>query len=288
MRVIDAFDVPVRFAAVSPDGRFLAAAGGYEVGAWNWVSGEVVAEVTCPAAIGSVAFTADGNWVVFAYRGGLFRLATTSGARPEQVSDFPFAGGVAISPDGKTLVATAAGSRHREHLYRWELPAWRAALGFDFWSPFRRLAFSPNGEYLAGIDADTFELRIAVTGGLNGRQRIRYVGDVFFAFPRDSQSVVFGWETDLHIMETQNGQLLKRVPSPGPAFTDAAFLGSGRLLATVDGTPVLRVWSAETWEVLREYDWSAGGLTCVNASADGLAAVCGTEHGKLVVFDVDE
>jgi len=34
---------------------------------------------------------------------------------------------------------------------------------------------------------------------------------------------------------------------------------------------VMRVWSAESWEVVRGYDWGAGGLTCVTATADGLA-----------------
>ena len=56
----------------------------------------------------------------------------------------------------------------------------------------------------------------------------------------------------------------------------------------MDRTPVMSVWSAESWEVLRGYDWAAGGLTCVTATADGLAGVCGTDSGKLVVFDVDE
>ena len=34
--------------------------------------------------------------------------------------------------------------------------------------------------------------------------------------------------------------------------------------------------------------WGAGGLTCVVPTADGLAGVCGTDAGTLVVFDVDD
>ena len=117
---------------------------------------------------------------------------------------------------------------------------------------------------------------------------VHYLGDGFFAFPRDSQTVVFGWETDLHVMETRAGNVVRRVVSPGAAFADAAFLGSGRHLATVDGTGVMRVWSADSWEVVRGYDWGAGGLTCVVPTADGLAGVCGTDAGTLVVFDVDD
>jgi WD40 repeat protein len=288
MRVIDAFDEPVRAVAVSPDGRFLAAASPDQIAVFDWYTGMRLEDLSAPR-LGQMTFAPSG--LLFfrdESRLAFHSLRQVRGMSPRTVESGSFSGGVAVSPDGKTLVATRAGRRQEVPLERWEFPAWRPATGFDFWSPFRRLAFSPNGEYLAGIDTDTFELRIAISGGLNGRHRVRYVGDGFFAFARDSQSVIFGWETDLHIMETRNGVVQRRVASPGASFADIAFLGSGRQLATVDGTPILRVWSADTWEVMRGYDWNAGGLTCVTATADGLAGVCGTDSGKLVVFDVDE
>jgi WD40 repeat protein len=288
MRVIEVFDEPVRAAAVSPDGRFLAVAGGFEVALLEWPSGEGIVRVKCPSPIGQLAFTPDGSWLVFAYSGGLFRLPTSGPDGASPVSRASFAAGIAIAPDGRTLAAALAGRRQHTSLSRWELPAWRPAIGFDFWSPFTRLAFSPNGEFLAGIDSDTFELRISVTGGLNGRRFIRYLGDGFLAFSRDSQAVVFGWETELHVMETRAGAVVHRMMSPGQAFSDATFLGSGRTMATVDGTELLRFWSAESWQVVREYDWGAGGLTCLAATAAGRAGVCGTDAGQVVVFDVDE
>lgn len=289
MRVIEAFDEsePVRTAAVSPDGRFLAAASAYGIAVIEWPSGEVVTRASAYRAVTQLAFTADGNWLVFAHSGGLVRLVTFESPVPGIISKAAFSGGVAVSPDGKTAVATRAGSQQQVALERWELPSWRPLTGFDFWSPFRRLAFSPNGEFLAGINAVTFELRIAVTGGLNGRHQIPYVGDGFFAFGCDSREVVFGWETDLQGMETRAGGVRRRAASPDRAFLDAAFTGR-RHLATVDGSAVMRVWSSESWEVVGGYDWGAGGLTCVAATADGLAGVCGTDTGKLVVFDVDE
>jgi hypothetical protein len=165
----------------------------------------------------------------------------------------------------------------------------RSALGFDCWSPFVRLAFSPNGEFLAGIDSDSFELRIAVTGGLNGRHRLAgWAHTLFLAFARDSQTVVFGRDTEYFVMETRGGAVVRRRSVPGNAIADAAFLGSGRPLASVDGTSTMRLWSTESWEVEREYDWQSGGLTCLAATADGLTGVCGTDAGRIVVFDVDE
>lgn len=286
MRVIEAFDGgPVRTVAVSPDGRFLAAGAPDALAVFDWVTGERLTKRFPAPGLGQFAFPKP-NGLVYASQHGLCQLAfMVSSLALTQAGRF--SGGLAVSPDGKTVVATRAGSRRQVALDRWELPSWRPLTGFDFWSPFRRLAFSPNGEFIAGIGTNTFELRIAVTGGLNGRHEIPYVGDGFFSFRRDSQEVVFGWETDLHGMETRAGGRQRRATSPDRAFLGAAFLGD-RHLATVDGSPAVRVWSAETWEVVRTYDWHAGGLTCVAASPDGLAGVCGTDDGKLVVFDVDE
>lgn len=288
MRVIDGFEQAVRTASVSPDGRFLAAAAGFTVAVWDWQTGAEVLHAGCSHPVGQLAFTADGGTVVFATGAGLARLAVAREPAPRQLHAGSFSGGIAISPDGKTLVATRAGYRQQARLEKWDLPTWRPATGFDFWSPFRRLAFSPNGEFLAGIDNDSFELRFAVSGGQNGRYRVRYVGEGFFAFPRDSRSVAFGWETDLHVMETRNGGTQRRITSPDRAFADAAFLGNGGQLATVDGSPLMRVWSANSWSQVRGYDWGVGGLTCVTVTADGLTGVCGSDTGKLVVFDVDE
>lgn len=288
MRVIEVFEGPVRAVAVSPNGKYLGAASAHEIVLLDWLSGEAIVRLGHTEPIEQLAFTPDGTSVAFAHSGGLFHLELSRRHGPFRFSREAYAGGVAISPDGRTLAAAMAGRRQQVQLDRWELTAWRPATGFDFWSPFQRLSFSPNGEFLAGIDTDTFELRIAVTGGLNGRHRVRYVGDGFFAFARDSQSVVFGWESELHVMETRAGAIVRRVVSPAEAFVDAAFVGSGHILATVDGTSAIRLWSSDTWEVLREYDWNSGGLTSVIATTDGLAGVCGTDAGQLLVFDVDE
>ncbi|MBA4191260.1 MAG: hypothetical protein C0467_25035 [Planctomycetaceae bacterium] len=289
MRVIDAFDAPVRTLAVSPDGRFLAAATATELATWNWISGEELNRKPTRGSVAQLAFGPDSGWLARVCRRDEFELTHPETGR--RVHSFPglFSGGVAVAPDGRTLVATRTGSQQRVKLEQWELPGWREKTGFDFWSPFSRLAFSPNGEFLAGIDTNLFELRIAVTGGLNGQHRIRYVGEGFFSFSRDSQTVVFGWETDLHIMETSNGNKPRWVTCPdNRMFLDVAFVGSGRHFATVDGSPLMRMWSAESWQIVRGYDWGFGDLTCVASSADGLAGVCGTKTGKLVVFDVDE
>lgn len=289
MRVIDAFDEPVRAVAVSPDGRFMAATTRHNLYAWDWVTGERVYDFRSVREFDTSAQPAfAGGTLLFTHTGWL-NAVELPGGQFRSVAPGRFSGAVAVSPDGKRVAATRAG-RDGEKLEEWEFPAFRAKSGFDFWPPFDRLAFSPSGEFLAGINLGRFELRIAISGGKNGWQGARGWGHgAYLTFARDSRTVVYGWDTEFHVMETHNGSVSKRVRASGDElFLDAAFLGGGRLLAVADGTPELRVWSAESWEVIRGYDWGAGGVRCATATADGLAGVCGTETGKLVVFDVDE
>ena len=274
MRVIQAFDEPVRAIAVSPDGRFLAASAGFVIRVFDWVSGESKTPFGCPVPINQLAFSADGKWLAIAYTNGLYRLNTTGEPSPIRCGAGPFSGAIAIAPDGRTLVATWAAHRRREYLERWELPGWREVTGFDFWSPFQRLEFSPNGEFLAGVNGDTFELRISVTGGLNGRDRMRRGGDGFIAFARDSQRVVFGWETELRVMETRAGAVIKHVTSPAEAFADAVFVGSATRSRPWMAPARCGPGAGDVGSRSR-YDWNAGGLTCVTATVDSLTASAG-------------
>ncbi|MCE9566272.1 MAG: WD40 repeat domain-containing protein [Planctomycetes bacterium] len=286
--MIDAFDEPVLTMAVSPDGRLLAAATARELAIWDWLSGEELNRRAFYGTLGQLAFGPTSEWLACGFQRGMFEIINPrDGTR---IHGFPgtFSGGVAVSPNAKEIVATQIGRQGQVELELWELPGWRRKRGYDGASPFTRLAFSPDGEHIAGITVSSFELRYAASGGINHRQGVNYVGEGFFSFSQDSQTVVFGWESTLHVMETRNGNVSRRVMYQEPAMlVDVAFLGS-RQFATVDGSPLMRMWSAESWKVVHGFDWNSGGLTCVIPSADGLAGICGTKTGKLVVFDVDD
>jgi WD40 repeat protein len=155
--------------------------------------------------------------------------------------------------------------------------------------PFSRLAVSPNGEYVAGVNAQIGELRFAVSGGLQARAWGKRRGRCqFVSFSPDSRVLACGWDHELHVLDTQSGRHARRAVESGPVpFRDGAFTGTGWHFGTVDESGVLKLWDAERWEVDRAYDWQAGPLTCVAFTADGLAGVCGTAGGHLVLFDLD-
>ncbi len=287
MRVIEADLGEVRAVAVSPDGRFVAASDEKTFGTFHWATGKPVPEARRSGASEQVAFAPTSAWSARVSRGQL----CLEPVAPLAGLFAPLAGGVAVSPNGKTLVATTAGSGNQAKLERWTLPALRPFIGFDGWQPFTRLGFSPNGEFLAGIHTFGFELRFAASGGIDYRHRMRkdrrFTAPGFVSFDRDSSTCAFGWADEFHLLDISTG-----TSKPGPRveaqFRDAAFLPSGQHFATIGDDGRLKLWNPQTWVVVREYDWECGALTCLAFTADGSAGVCGTADGKLVQFDVDE
>lgn len=291
MRVIEADLGEVCAVAVAPGGRFVAAAGAERFEVFHWATGEPVPGTRALGTRPQVAFAPHGEWVACVPSGRLLQCGIDTPARPLGAAARRFAGGVAVSPDGKVFVAAADGAANRAKLERWSLPALRPISGFDDWRPFSRLAFSPDGEFLAGIWGDGFELRFAVSGGIDYRHRMTtrhaLTAPGFVSFDRASGTCAFGWGGEFHVLDIATGtsRPVRRVPA---WYRDAAFLPSGGHFATVDDGGRLKLWDPQTWAVAREYDWGCGALTALAFTADGAAGVCGTADGRLVQFDVDE
>ncbi len=296
MRIIDVCDAAVAAVAVAPDGRFVAASGADSgCAVYDWASGNPVRRLPLGVGCDQFAFV-PGDRVAYVHRGAL-RIDRLDDTPVPPQPEGEFAGGVAVSPDGKRLVATRTGPANQAKLACWGLPAVRPTTGFDYWSPLRKLAFSPDGQFLAGIWQYAFELRFAASGGLDVQNQSRATwrrgraaaGDPvgFVSFTRDSGTCAFGWDGEVRVLDIATGtsKEVRRVDAP---FRDAAFTGSGRHLATVEGTGRLKLWDVKAWQVAREYDWECGPLTCLAFTADGTAGVCGTADGRLVQFDVDE
>jgi WD40 repeat protein len=294
MRVIDAFDQGVQAIAVSPDGRFLAAASPDVLTLWDWSGGDCW-RAKHPNSL-QLAFSSDGTWLA-AGNYGYLRVFPTDGRLSTRLEsprrDALLAGGVSFAPTGKYLVASRdrypGGPPDGGGLLRWQVPTWKQELGFDHdWPAFPRLASSPNGEYVAGINNRVCEVRFAVSGGIQCRVRNRERGGQgYLTFSPDSQMAVCGWEAELHVVELIGGKVTRVVRTSGPPFRDVAYTGNGQHVGTVDSNGQLRLWETTEWREVRAFDWAAGPLTSLAFTTDGLTGVCGTVRGQLILFDLD-
>ena len=189
MRLIEVSDEPVVAVAVSHDGRLLAASTGPSVVVFEWGSGQRVLNARQRDAR-QLAFSPDGNWL--AACGGdqlvLWRTADGVPIQPPRPPRYKLADGVGFSPDGKHLFACRLTQlATEERLERWSMPDAKLVAGFDYCPAFPRLAFSPDGQYIGGVSDRRYELRIAVTGGLNARLLMHgEVASAFTAFSPDS------------------------------------------------------------------------------------------------------
>jgi WD40 repeat protein len=300
MRVLTVGD-SVRALAVSAGGVLAVGTGGGRRVLFDWASGAPALDaLDAPAE--QFAFDPAGTWLAHVQPAAVYFDAVGAeheGTEPPDLSG-TFAGGIAISPDGKTFVAAHAGTARNARLSRWSVPGFRPESGFEFWSPFRRLAFSPNGQFLAGANEGEFELRFAVSGGLDYRASSRTVplirrgalqpplpGTAFVSFTRDSSTCAFGWSGEIRVLDISTGtsREVKRLEVP---FRAAGFSGSGHTFVTADWDGLVKVWDARDWAVRRTLDWRCGPLTALAFTPDGTAAAVGSDDGRVVLFDLDD
>jgi WD40 repeat protein len=300
MRVLTIGD-SVRALAVSAGGALAVGTGTGRLVLFDWASGaQLLSALGAP--IEQFAFGPGGTWIAHVRPGGIYFDAVGAeheGAEPPDLSG-RFAGGIALAADGKTLVAAHEGWSRNARLSRWAVPGFRPQSGFEFWSPFRRLAFSPNGQFLAGANEGEFELRFAVSGGLDFRASSRTVpevrrgalqpplpGTAFVSFSRDSARCAFGWSGEMRVLDISTGtsREVRRLQVP---FRAAGFSGSGHTFVTAAWDGLVQVWDARDWAVRRTFDWRCGPLTALAFTPDGTAAAVGSDDGRVVLFDLDD
>jgi WD40 repeat protein len=325
MRAIDTgFDAAVWSAAVSPDGRWLAAHPGRRdvpISVWDLYD-PTAPPIEIPSGrTGQIAFSPDGRYFA---RCGAYQ--TTEGV---MVRPFPGNGKprrafpklevrpFAFTPDGRELFGL---DRSRPH--RWDLATWSAApLQLDDCpDPTLReevgLAFSPNGTRLAITIPQLVDRRAQVvlgrwdypTGKLIGLEEVNAESSPALVFSPDGATIACQLRDGVLILDAETGRernqvrpKLAQMP-PGtrlPAVSPPAFTPDGRLLALggYDGT--VRFYDTTTWAEHRVYDWVPAlgdhrhypaeygrPVTRVLFTADGTRAIA-AYHFQLFVWDLD-
>lgn len=303
MRILDGHSGPVLAVAYGPDGALLASAGwDGTVRLWSPLAGREVKRLqTANDHALALAFAPDGRRLAVGYRnehvapsefGNLAFVPLTDAAETVDPGDTWFAHpfstmGVAVSPDGSTLVT--CGQPPQIRVWDWAERRVRFALNPEPSSP-RAVTFSRNGLALAAA--------VAAPGGLlvwdldRSEPRIRRLG-----FPDDGvRCVAYAPNGRNVVAGTDSGRLIrwrpggghdpKRVPAHPGGTHSVAYAPDGRFLITAGGDGLVKLWDPRRLTVVRTFDWGIGEVFCVAVAPDGLTAAAGGD-GPVLVWDVE-
>ncbi len=210
--------------AVSPDGRYVAAADKYEVSLWDVGSRRQIASLAMPKESplsDDMAFHPRGRILaapandIHAIR--LWNLETMEPMAPVLPFTPRFAHGVAFSPDGRRL-AIAAGQRYGDgipgEVRIWDTSNWQLRFtltGVRDW--LTRVKFSPDGKWVAASGASGF---VKVWEAATGREVFELPG---------LRGIVFG----------------------------LCFSPDGKILAGADSWGMIRFWEVGSWKELQAW-----------------------------------
>jgi WD40 repeat protein/serine/threonine protein kinase len=286
-------------AALSPDGRFLAAISGPTLKLLDYTSGREVKALNLPSPnqeFSALAFSpADTN--VLATTSGqtltLWNLATLQTTASLTLSNYVDA--LAFSPDGKQLAAaTISDSSLGQRTHMLEL--WNLETRSPVWQRESRglagaIAFSPDGRSFIsrGTATENGVLVWDVDSGTPSFFPPEHKGIVTVCeFSTDGRTLVTG-STDSTIVfwEPLERKALGRIVHPGGQISALKLSADRRLLLTGGFDATVRLWDVDRGQQKRIYRGHQGPITSVFFSPDELSVISSSEDGTVKVWDLD-
>jgi WD40 repeat protein len=287
------FEAPFAF---SPDSKTLAFVQFGELRLWDVVGGKEALTFRPGrdddrGSYFSMAFSPDGRMLATGGQHAVRFWETVSGKELRQFQ-IPTGGSQALaySPDGTKVVS--GGSDRTVNI-------WDAATGKDLHlfqghhGTCSRVAFSPDARILASADSGSVKLWDATTGRglrpLPGDPEPDYPG--YFAFSRDGRTLASKtWRGPLRLWQVATGKALAQFPldqlSQPPVM---AFSPDGRVLATPTlgrTNNTIDLWGSATGKKIRRLEGDAAGITALAYSPTGRLLASGSQHSRVILFDV--
>jgi WD40 repeat protein/DNA-binding SARP family transcriptional activator len=248
------------------------------------------------APVEEVSFSRDGTRLVTGSDDGTARIwdVTLEGARASLLlpgTSPVFSGGVALSPDGRRLVAPS----HPGHPVR----VWDTAIGKPLLAlrsnrgPAQRVSVSPDGTRIATTNTSVLQVWDAKSGRRLYTARIEaYCLSLEFGcvtqavFSPDGSRLAAGTDDGIvRVLDAATGRPLIVGKGHEGAIFNLAFSPTGSRLATVGADGTARVWSAENGAQQLVLDPSTQEIADVGFSADGKRIVTAGWDGRVRVWD---
>lgn len=179
---------------------------------------------------------------------------------------------VEFSPDGRNLALAPQGDGD---IILWNLEqSTKGTTSLKNEHPILGLAFSPDGQYLAGGD-DRENASITVWDLGTGMRTLRFrwphgpLKSVMFSPDGTSLATASCFEQGVRLWDVRSGKLLRSFAGHRLGTNSLAFSPDGSLLATGGSDGVLRLWTVATGELKTTMDAKSNGLLSVAFLPDG-------------------
>ncbi len=298
MLTFKAHDQTIYGLAFSPDGRHLATSSKDEpVILWAFDGPTEVKRFPGSGSDSPVVFSPDGRFLA---RGGWdFALLEVSNGKV--IATGRARETVAFSPDSKEVAGCSP-------LERWSLPKgkplsggwgdWRGRYaGGDMEYASGALAYSPDGTTIATAFFARLKKResrpIVLWARKTGEERGRLLADFtngdprFLTYSPDGSLIAGVYGARVGGLDAATGATVAVLKVGTKHFKGIAFTPDGKRLITVNTDAAVRVYDTATWTETTGYEWDIGRLTAVAVAPDGLRAACGSDRGRVVVWDLD-
>jgi WD40 repeat protein len=290
----------VTAVAFSPDGTSLAAAyheqypggrPGFVLELWDPRAGRQKASwVARQWMIRTLAFSPDGKTLISCGRDGTVKFWDVPAGRERVTLRAPEGfEGLALSPDGQTLVTVAGGPSRQGVVRRWDVAAGRERAGlFEPGCEVAAVAFAPDGRTLALACSDHL-VRL-------WQPDAEADAVVLAAHPKEAWSVAFAPDgrtlassSDDHtvkLWDPATRQARATLPGHGALVSCVAFAPDGRLLASGGYDRKVRLWDARSGKLQATLSDHTNDVRCLAFAPDGQTLASAGKDGSIYRWDV--